>query len=228
MDALFKSRLQDLGLALNENQYKKFLKYYEMLVKWNEKINLTAITDQTGVFEKHFVDSLSMARVEGIQNSKLLDVGSGAGFPSIPLKIMFPEMDVTIIDALNKRILFLQELTKELGIEVNLVHGRAEEFKKREYYDIVTARAVANLTMLAELCVPFVKIDGKFIAMKGSNADEEVHMAKSAMEKLDIELSNKSHYILDNQDRYILEFNKTKKTKSIYPRKFNKIKNNPL
>ncbi len=224
----FISNLQKLDLEINEIQLKQFDKYFKLLVEWNEKINLTAITDEEQVYQKHFLDSLCFVKAVELNNQGFLDIGSGAGFPSIPLKIMFPEIKVTIVDALQKRIKFLEILTKELGIEVELIHGRAEEYKRKHCFDIVTARAVSNLRMLSELCIPFVKVGGKFISMKGPKLEDELILSENAIEILGGKVEEIVEYKLLEEKRKILVVAKVNKTKPIYPRRFNKIKSNPL
>ncbi len=162
----FELLLNGLNINLTQKMYDQFMKYYEILIEWNSKINLTAITDFDDVFIKHFYDSLCLVKGIKLTNQSLLDVGSGAGFPSIPLKIVYEDLEITIIDSLNKRINFLKLLTKELNINAKLIHGRAEEHKSRDYYNLVTARAVSNLQVLSELCIPYVKKEGYFIALK--------------------------------------------------------------
>ena len=228
MEKEFKSLLKSLDISINDTQYKQFVTYFNVLVEWNEKINLTAITEEQGVFVKHFYDSLCLVKSMDFSNQTLLDVGSGAGFPSIPLKIIFPQLKVTIIDALGKRIKFLELLTKELGLEVELLHGRAEEYKRKHCFDIVTGRAVANMQMLSELCIPFVKIDGVFLAMKGSKAMEELELSKCAIKELGGTLESDIEYMIEDQHRHILVVKKTRKSPQKYPRRFNQIKSNPL
>lgn len=224
----FEKSLNELGLTINQKQKKQFQTYFEVLVEWNNKMNLTAITDLEGVYIKHFFDSLNLVRARSFDSETLLDVGSGAGFPSIPLKIMFPNLRITIIDALQKRITFLTELTKQLNIEADLVHGRAEEYKRKHCFDIVTARAVANLNMLSELCIPFVKVDGEFIAMKGPKLDEELEGSANAIKVLGGEVKKEITYQVEEDKRTILVVSKKYKTQPKYPRRFNKIKSNPL
>lgn len=230
-DIMVKDYIQiftDDQIELSEKQISQFEKYYELLVEWNEKINLTAITEKEMVYHKHFLDSLSLRRIFKNEPLTLLDVGSGAGFPSIPMKILFPEIRVTIIDALNKRINFLNILCNELSIEVELIHGRAEEFDKKNHFDFVTARAVANLTMLSELCIPFVKKNGYFISMKGPKYKEEINACTNAFSILGAELSNTVSYEILEEKKTLLLIKKVNETSNKYPRKFNKIKNKPL
>ena len=170
--------------TLNEDEKKKFETYYEELIKVNENMNLTAITEKNDVFDKHFFDSIQIKDyLKG--NESILDVGSGAGFPSLPLKIIYPNLKITIVDSLQKRINFLNELVKKLELkDVRLIHSRIEDFKEKELFDLVTARAVARQNILNEFCIPFVKINGLFIAMKGSNYEEELNESLNGIKEL--------------------------------------------
>lgn len=171
----FVERLQQQGIAIDDRQLHQFEQYYELLVEWNEKMNLTGITERDQVYTKHFYDSLTLAfyvKMPDIGN--MADIGSGAGFPGIPLKIAFPHLNLTIVDSLNKRITFLKHVVETLGLEqVELIHGRAEEVARKQGYrdgfDLVTARAVARMAVLNEFCLPFTKVGGRFAAMKGSD-----------------------------------------------------------
>lgn len=218
----------DDNIELTDKQSKQFYKYYELLLQWNEKINLTAITECSSVYQKHFLDSLSLRDVIPNKEVSLLDVGSGAGFPSIPLKILYPNIKVTIIDALQKRINFLRILCEELEIDVDLIHGRAEEYDKKNTFDFVTARAVANLNVLSELCIPFAKVDGYFVSMKGPKYTEEVQQCQNAFEVLGGKLESIKNYHIQDEQKTLLLIRKVKKTDDKYPRKFNQIKNRPL
>ena len=224
----FELLLHGLDIELTENMYNQFMKYYELLIEWNSKINLTAITEFEDVFIKHFYDSLCLLKGIKLSNETLLDVGSGAGFPSVPLKIVFKDINITIIDSLNKRINFLKSLTSELGITVELIHGRAEEHHLKNHYDIVTARAVSNLQILSELCIPFVKKEGCFIALKGSNFEEEVNKSKKAINILGGKLNEVVQYNVEGLGRSLIIIDKVKETNSKYPRIYGKIKSNPL
>jgi len=228
MKETFIELLGELGITVTENQYQQFQKYYEILIEWNDKINLTAITDIEDVFMKHFYDSVCLVKAIDINHQTLLDVGSGAGFPSIPLKILFPELKVTIIDALNKRIKFLEILVKELDVEAELIHGRAEDYKRKHCFDIVTARAVANMQMLTELCLPFAKVNGVFAAMKGPRLVEELPGSLNAITVLGGKVKETIEYDIDDQKRSIVVIDKIQKSSPKYPRKFNQIKSNPL
>ena len=228
MTKLFEELLSNLNIKLTEEQTLKLDKYYELLVEWNEKINLTSIIEKEEVFIKHFYDSLCLLKGIKIDNQKLLDVGSGAGFPSLPLKIVFPNLDVTIIDALNKRIKFLEVLTTALDFKVRLIHGRAEEHMHKNNYDIVTARAVANLRLLSELCIPFVKPGGVFIALKGPKHIEEIESSYNAFKMLNAELEEVITYNILDQERSLVIVKKIKKSEKKYPRMFAQIKKSPL
>lgn len=223
----FVQALHEKGIDLSSKQIQQFQTYFKLLVEWNEKMNLTAITDEPSVYLKHFFDSISASFYEDFTgNYTICDVGAGAGFPSIPLKICFPNLSVTIVDSLNKRIQFLTHLSQELGLtNVNFVHSRAEDFGQnkeyRENYDIVTARAVARLSVLSELCLPLVKVGGKFIAMKAASASEELKDASKALSVLGAEITADYSFLLplENSERTLYVFSKTKSTPKRYPRK---------
>ena len=224
----FELLLNGLNINLTQKMYDQFMKYYEILIEWNSKINLTAMTDFDDVFIKHFYDSLCLVKGTDLTNQSLLDVGSGAGFPSIPLKIVYENLEITIIDSLNKRINFLKVLTKELNVNVKLIHGRAEEHKNRNHYDLVTARAFSNVQVLSELCIPYVKKEGLFIALKGSNFKEELNNSSNAIKTLGGKLNNVIEYDIEGIGRSLIIINKVKETNSKYPRIYGKIKSNPL
>ncbi len=232
----FTQALNAHNLKLNENQIIQFNRYFELLVEWNEKMNLTAITEEKEVYLKHFFDSISpsfyydFAKIETV-----CDIGAGAGFPSIPLKICFPHLEITIVDSLNKRIGFLNELATELGLtDVNFVHSRAEDFgqlkENREAYDVVTARAVARTNVLSEYCLPLCKVNGKFIAMKGSLMDNELIEASNAIKILGGKIKEEITFTLpiEESDRSILIIDKVKKTPKKYPRKAGTPQKSPL
>jgi 16S rRNA (guanine527-N7)-methyltransferase len=223
----FQSMLEEKGISLSPQQLNQFERYYELLVEWNEKMNLTAITEKEDVYLKHFYDSISAAfYVDFTQVTTLCDVGAGAGFPSIPLKICFPHLHISIVDSLNKRITFLNHLSDELGLEnTNFYHDRAETFGKnkahREKYDMVTARAVARMSVLSELCLPLVKKGGFFVAMKASNVNEELSNAKKAIGMLGGQTDKMYSFILpeEESERNIVKIDKVKETPNKYPRK---------
>ena len=232
----FYDRLSDLGFPLTDRQKEQYERYFELLVEWNEKINLTAITDKDEVYLKHFYDSIAPILQGLIENQpiRLLDIGAGAGFPSLPMKILFPELDVTIIDSLNKRINFLHLLAEELGLSgVHFYHGRAEDFAQdkafRAQFDIVTARAVARMQVLSELTIPYLKVGGHLLALKASNAPEELEEAKNALNLLFSKVEDNLQYELPNGDpRYITLVEKKKETPNKYPRKAGMPNKRPL
>lgn len=223
-----------LDLTFTAHQIQKFQTYMELLVEWNEKINLTAITEPKEVAVKHFLDSLTVMQAAEIkQESNIIDVGTGAGFPGLPIKIMRPDVHLTLLDSLNKRLIFLKEVCSELKIEASFLHARAEESGRqkalREKFDIATARAVAPLNLLCEYCLPFLKIGGTFISMKGPNCTEEVQQAQKAIALLGCELRQQKEFFLpDGSGRTLIVIQKTKATPDIYPRHGSKITKNPL
>ena len=228
----------DLNISLTDQQVNQFIKYMEILVDWNQKINLTAITNESEIISKHFVDSLSCAYVNEIFKKptlKLIDVGTGAGFPGIPLKIAFNHLEVTLLDALQKRIHFLDEVISQLEfVNIFTVHGRAEEYGAkedfRERYDIAISRAVANMAVLAEYNLPFVKQDGYFIAMKGPDNKHEIEKSKKALNVLGGELVDIQKICLPHTDisHSLVFIKKIKKCPSKYPRKAGKPTKNPI
>lgn len=232
----FYNLLAEQNLPLSDQQKKQFDRYFELLVEWNEKINLTAITDKEEVYLKHFYDSIAPILQGLIPNEtiKLLDIGAGAGFPSLPMKILYPQLDVTIIDSLNKRINFLQLLAQELDLDgVQFYHGRAEDLAQdknfRAQYDFVTARAVARMQVLSELTIPYLQVGGKLLALKASNAPEELLEAKNALNLLFSKVEDNLSYALPNGDpRYITVVEKKKETPNKYPRKAGMPNKRPL
>jgi len=232
----FYSLLDQQNINLTDQQKAQFERYFELLVEWNQKINLTAITEKEEVYLKHFYDSIAPILQGLIENQeiKLLDIGAGAGFPSLPMKILYPQLDVTIIDSLNKRINFLQLLAEELDLEgVHFYHGRAEDFAQdkhfRAQFDIVTARAVARMQVLSELTIPYLKVGGKLLALKASNAPEELTEAKNALTLLFSKVEDNISYTLPNGDpRYITVVDKKKETPNKYPRKAGMPNKRPL
>ncbi len=214
-----------LGVRFSVEQIEQFYKYMNLLIEWNEKMNLTAITEPKEIILKHFIDSITILKYID-DNSKLVDVGTGAGFPGVPLSIMNPTLKITLVDSLNKRLIFLQEVVKELNFKnIEIVHARAEEFGQnknyREKFDIATSRAVANLATLSEYLVPLVKIGGKIISMKASNAKEEINDAQKAIEVLGGKIEKIEEFDLPESDigRTIIIIDKNKCTPAIYPRK---------
>lgn len=228
---LLQNYIKDYKITLTENQYEQFQKYFELLVEWNEKMNLTAITDESGVALKHFADSLSLLNFVDIpQNSTLADVGTGAGFPGVVLKIARPDIKLTLIDSLNKRLVFLGEVCAQLGIEAELIHSRAEDGardeKLRESFDFAVSRAVARMNVLSEYCLPYVKVSGAFCAMKGAQANEEFKESLNAINTLGGKLENKYFFELPENggERAIAVVRKVRNTPQKYPRQSGKIK----
>ncbi|MGQ9023771.1 16S rRNA (guanine(527)-N(7))-methyltransferase RsmG [Bacillus sp. 18-5] len=223
----FTAALEEKGMTLSPVQLEQFETYFRMLVEWNEKMNLTSITEKEEVYLKHFYDSISAAFfIDFHKVTTICDIGAGAGFPSIPLKICFPHLHVTIVDSLQKRITFLNELAKGLNLQdTTFYHDRAETFgqrkEKRESYDLVTARAVARLSVLSELCLPLVKKEGLFVSLKASAADEEMQAGKKAVTVLGGEVVEKHSFVLplEESERNIIVIEKKKQTPKKYPRK---------
>ena len=226
---LFIEATKKLDINLTENQLEKLNKFYELLISWNEKMNLTRITEKEEVYLKHFYDSLTLSKVIDLtKDLTLCDVGSGAGFPGIVLKIVFPNLKIKLIDSLQKRVNYLNEIIKDLELsDIEAIHSRAEDYAKihREEYDIVTARAVANLRVLSELCVPMVKVNGYFIAMK-ANIEEEKEESKEILKKLNSNIEHIETFYLpiENSLRNIVKIKKESKTNPIYPRRIEKMK----
>ena len=230
----FVQRLKDFNIKINDEQIKKFMNYMNLLLEWNEKINLTAITQPDEVKLKHFVDSLTVLKYIN-DDDKVIDIGTGAGFPGIPLKIMKGNTKITLLDSLNKRINFLNIVIETLNLRnIQAIHGRAEEIARnklyREKYDVTVSRAVANLSTLTEYMLPFVKVGGKCICMKGANVNEELERAQNAIKELGGEIERVDNFYLSDNDneRNIIIIRKVKETSSKYPRKAGMPSKEPL
>ena len=226
---------KDIDVQIDDIALERFEKYMNLVIEWNEKINLTAITDRQEFIVKHFYDSILLLSCADIKKgAKVIDVGTGAGFPGIPLKIVRPDIQLTLLDSLNKRIVFISDVVMPgIGLNAEAVHGRAEDFSKqakyREKYDFAVSRAVANLSALSEYCIPFVKKGGEFISMKGPDVHEELSSAQNAVQVLGGEVSEVKNLSLpDNSGRSIVIIKKVKNTPEKYPRRGVKINKNPL
>ena len=230
----FVQRLKDFNIKINDEQIKRFMNYMNLLLEWNEKINLTAITQPEEVKLKHFVDSLTVLKYIN-DDDKVIDIGTGAGFPGIPLKIMNENTKITLLDSLNKRINFLNIVIETLNLRnIQAIHGRAEEIARnklyREKYDVAVSRAVANLSTLTEYMLPFVKVGGKCICMKGANVNEELERAQNAIKELGGEIERVDNFYLSDNDneRNIIVIKKIKETNPKYPRKAGMPSKEPL
>jgi len=226
--------IKDYKITLSEEQISQLERYYELLCEWNEKINLTAITDPKGVAVKHFADSLSIFNYINVpQNARVIDVGTGAGFPGLVLKIARPDINLTLLDSLQKRLNFLQVVCNELNLDSKLIHSRAEEggqdLDLRESFDLVVSRAVAQLNILSEYCIPYVRLSGSFVAFKG-DADGEIKSAKKAIGILGGKINNTFKFELpfEGGGRTLVEIEKVSPTPDKYPRQNGKIKSKPL
>lgn len=226
-EELLKSSAASIGVELNDTQVAQFIKYYDILVEWNSFMNLTGITEYEEVVQKHFIDSLALCKAIDVnQISNLIDIGTGAGFPGIPLKIAYPHLKVTLLDSLQKRIKFLNEVVMQLGLsDVETIHGRAEDFAKpsmkRESYDICVSRAVANLSSLSEYCLPYVNLEGYFIPYKSGKVDEELEESRKAVFLLGGKIEEEVKFNLPDSDisRSLIKIKKVSATPKKYPRK---------
>ena len=229
-------KVKELSIVLNDKQIQQFEQYYNILVEWNKVMNLTAITEYEEVVEKHFLDSLTIVYAINMEKIEtLIDVGTGAGFPGIPLKIAFPHLKVTLLDSLNKRIKFLNEVIDLLELnDIKAIHGRAEDYAKqveyREQYDICVSRAVANLATLSEYCLPYVKMDGLFVPYKSGEIDEELKSSEKAVSILGGKVEEVVKFQLPGTDigRSFVKIHKIKETKKKYPRKAGMPTKEPL
>lgn len=228
------SNLKELNIELSEKQLNQFYDYMKLLIEWNKVMNLTAIIDPKEIIVKHFIDSLTVLGSVN-KSDNIIDVGTGAGFPGIPIKIAYPETNVILLDSLNKRVKFLNEVITKLGLtNIEAIHGRAEEYGRnknyREKFDISIARAVAPLNVLLEYLIPFVKVNGKCVCMKGSNSLEEIENSANAIEILGGKLIETEEFLIPNTDmkRKIVEIRKVKQTEKRYPRKAGTPSKEPL
>ena len=224
------AELPTLGLSLREDQIDRLCRFGQLLLRQNQVMNLTAITEPTAVARLHFLDSLALLREEALAGKTLIDIGCGAGFPGVPLAIAEPSLRVTLLDSLQKRVNWLKTILPELGVDATCVAARAEEYvaEHREAYDVATSRAVARLNILSELCLPYVKVGGKFLALKGAMAQAEADEAKTAIEALGGRLSEIREYPVGEATHRIVVVEKVRPTPKAYPRKFAKIKQQPL
>lgn len=224
------------GLDFDETKYNQFMKYKEMIKEWNEKINLTAITEDDEIVKKHFIDSIKAFEFTSLKKSKkIIDVGTGAGLPGIPIKIVSPEIEVVLLDSLNKRVIFLNEVIKALDLKgITAVHGRAEDFARensyREKFDVAVSRAVANMAVLSELCLPYVKVDGHFIALKGPAVEEEIKDGNKAVTTLGGKIENIIEVVVEGSDlnHNLVVVKKVKETPKVYPRKAGTAAKKPI
>ncbi len=217
-----------LGLCLQPEQTEHFCAFGQALLEKNQVMNLTAITDPQEVARLHFADCLALLKLTDFRGKSVIDVGCGAGFPGVPLKLGEPTIRLTLLDSLQKRVNWLRETLDSMGVEANCVAARAEEYAAREQFDIATSRAVARLNILAELCLPFVRVGGVFLAMKATAADEELLEAKRAISLLGGKVEQVAQYDLEDATRRVIVIRKVKATPAAYPRRFAKIKQQPL
>lgn len=218
-------------IKLNKRQYDQLCIYADFLVEYNKNVNLTAITDPVEILYKHFIDSILLTKyVDFIKKSAIIDVGTGAGFPSVPIKIFYPDIKITLLDSLNKRITFLKVLCQKIEIDAKFIHGRAEIIGRmpeyREKFDISCARAVANMSLLSEYCLPFVKVGGIFTAMKGPS--ENINVSLNAVNLLGGEIENDFSYEIESEKRKIVVVRKVSQTSTSFPRNSSQIKKKPL
>jgi len=224
------------GLKFNESKYDQFMKYKDLIKEWNEKVNLTAIKEDEEIVKKHFIDSMKVFKFDQLKSAKnVIDIGTGGGFPGIPMKIIKPEVNIVLLDSLNKRIKFLNEVIKSLNLKnIKAIHGRAEDFAQevqyREKFDIAVSRAVANLTVLSEYCIPYVKLGGYFVAMKGPAVEEEIKLSKNAIRMLGGRIEHIEKVQIEGSDlnHNLVIISKIVVTNKKYPRKAGMVTKDPL
>ncbi|GCD09434.1 16S rRNA (guanine(527)-N(7))-methyltransferase RsmG [Clostridium tagluense] len=224
------------GLEFNEKKYEQFMRYKDLIQEWNEKVNLTAIKEDEEIVKKHFIDSIKVFKFKELKSAKnIIDIGTGGGFPGIPMKIIKPEINIVLLDSLNKRINFLNEVIKELQLKnIKAIHGRAEDFAQeaqyREKFDVAVSRAVANLTVLSEFCIPYVKVGGYFVAMKGPAVEEEIKSSKNAIRMLGGHIEHIEKVQIEDSDfnHNLVIIRKIAQTHKKYPRKAGMVTKNPL
>lgn len=227
---------QRIGLSFDEAKYNKFIKYKDLIKEWNEKINLTAITDDEEIIKKHFIDSIKVYKCDYVKNAKsIIDIGTGGGFPGIPMRIVKEDSSIVLLDSLNKRINFLNEVIDQLNLpEIRTIHGRAEDFAQtpeyRQKFDLAVSRAVANLTVLLEFCLPYVKVGGCFVALKGPAIEEEIKNAEAALRVLGGKIEEIIEVDIEGSDlkHNLLVVKKIKDTPKKYPRKAGMVTKNPI
>lgn len=233
---ILNSACNDVGIEFNKSKYDIFMKYKSMIQEWNKKVNLTAITEDEDIIKKHFIDCIKIYKFDKFKElNKIIDIGTGAGFPGIPIKIVQEEKEVVLLDSLNKRIKFLDEVSKELKLEnIKSLHGRAEDYAQkeefREKFDGAVSRAVANISVLSEFCLPYIKVGGYFIAMKGPNVSEEIEEGRRAIELLGGKLQEVIQVEVEESDlkHNLVVIKKIKRTNNKYPRKAGMVTKKPL
>lgn len=224
------------GLEFSEKKYEQFMKYKDLIKEWNEKVNLTAIKEDEEIVKKHFIDSMKVFKFDQLKNAKnVIDIGTGGGFPGIPMKIIKPEVNIVLLDSLNKRVKFLNEVINSLQLEnIKAIHGRAEDFAQeaqyREKFDVAVSRAVANLTVLSEYCIPYVKVGGYFVAMKGPAVEEEIKQSKNAIRMLGGRIEHIEKVQIEDSDlnHNLVIISKISQTHRKYPRKAGMVTKEPL
>ncbi len=233
---ILNSACKDIDLEFNEQKYEQFISYKNLIQEWNQKINLTAIDEDEEIIKKHFIDSIKVFKCDKVKKAnRILDVGTGGGFPGIPMKIVNPHAEMVLLDSLNKRIKFLKEVINDIKLEnIDAIHGRAEDYAQqkeyRENFDVVVSRAVANMTALSEFCIPYVKVGGYFVAMKGPSIEEELEEAKKAIAILGGTIEKVENVTIEGSDlnHNLVIIKKVKKTSPKYPRKAGMVTKSPV